>query len=61
MLLNFHTLHDGFKFHQQQNKWYPQRCLLAHLESTLERIYLHITYSYVIMDNVECSLEIGKK
>ena len=22
--------------HQQQNKWYPQRCLLAHLEATLD-------------------------
>ena len=23
-------------YHQQQNKWYPQRCLLAHFEATLD-------------------------
>ena len=23
-------------YHQQQNKWYPQRCLLAHFEAILD-------------------------
>ena len=23
-------------YHQQQNKWFPQRCLLAHFEATLD-------------------------
>ena len=25
----------GRQFRQQQNKWYPQRCLLVHFEATL--------------------------
>ena len=24
------------KYHRQQNKWYPQRCLLAQFEATLD-------------------------
>ena len=31
--LVFETRNSGY--HQQQNKWYPQRCLLAHFEATL--------------------------
>ena len=33
-------------YHQQQNKWYPQRCLFAHFEATA---------------NIECSFEMSKK
>ena len=41
-------------YHQQQSKWYPQRCLLAHYEATFDfsrrEIYLRIlTYGYVII------------
>ena len=25
-----------FMYHQQQNKWYPQRCLLIHIEAKIE-------------------------
>ena len=40
-------------YHQQQNKWHPQRCLLAHFEATLDFSrsefncpYINITISY---------------
>ena len=42
----FSHMHD--MYHQQQNKWYPQRCLLAHIEATLD------------FSRSECSFEMGK-
>ena len=30
------SLVDVDTYHRQQNKWYPQRCLLAHFEATLD-------------------------
>ena len=29
-----HAHIDSSMYHQQQNKWYPQRCSLAHFEAT---------------------------
>ena len=33
---NVHSLHHSCLYHQQQNKWYTQRCLLAHFEAKLD-------------------------
>ena len=30
-------------YRQQQNKWYPQRCLLAHFEATLDFSHIELT------------------
>ena len=35
-------------FNQQQNKWYSQRCLLAHFETTFAT------------DKIECIFEMSK-
>ena len=35
------------RYHRQQNKWYPQRCLLGHFEATFATA------------KVECSFEMG--
>ena len=34
--------HSQVMCHQQQNKWYPQRCLLAHFEATLDFIRVNL-------------------
>ena len=33
---------------QQQNKWYSQRCLLAHFETTLDFSSIEFTCTYII-------------
>ena len=58
-------------YNQQQNKWYPQRCLLAHFEATsvsaVANLLVHnnITKSYYVQVNsntakIKCSLEMVK-
>ena len=53
-------------YHQQQNKWYPQRCLLAHFEAihyilVTANLLAHnnVTLSYYVA-KIECSFEMGK-
>ena len=52
-------------YSQQQNKWYPQRCLLAHFEATFF-LLAHTNNLYVVMllcaskfatVEIECSFE----
>ena len=35
-------------YHQQQNKWYLQRCLLAHFEVTLYFSHAEFSYLHII-------------
>ena len=58
-------------YYQQQNKWYSYKCLLAHLEATLDfshsEIYLPIiTYDDMLLcaskfgtAKMDCSFEMG--
>ena len=42
-----------FMYRQQQNKWYPNKCLLAYFEATFY-------FSHSEFTKIECSLEMGK-
>ena len=48
-------------YDQQQNKWYPQKCILAHFEATLDFSRSEFTFpSKFATAKIECSFEMGK-
>ena len=61
-----------YLYSERQNKWYPQRCLLAHFEVTFYLIVPNLLANnnlYVVMllwaskfatAEIECSFEMGK-
>ena len=48
----------AFMYSHQQNKWYPQRSLLAHFEATFYFNRSEFTTYYLLI--IECSFEMGK-